>query len=118
VQFDSNFKRLVTKSEPGAVATGQGLNSKWTLALENSLKELEYPAGRYRSRFWFCVGFARLIHSCWLQFNIEIASVLAGGSLSSRNVYSILSPKKWISPVVVDRQAGLDLRFELKRQLD
>jgi hypothetical protein len=26
MQFDSNFKRIEAKSEPGAVATGQGLN--------------------------------------------------------------------------------------------
>ena len=51
MQFDSNFIRLVTKSKPGAVATGQGLNSKMNGTIRKSLKELEYPAGRYRSRF-------------------------------------------------------------------
>ena len=51
MQMDSNFIRLVTKSEPGAVATGQGLNSKMDASIRNSLRELEYPAGRYRSQF-------------------------------------------------------------------
>ncbi len=50
MQFDSNFIRLVTKSEPGAVATGQGLN-KMDASIRKSLKELEFSAGRYRSRF-------------------------------------------------------------------
>ena len=51
MQFDSLVTRLVPKSEPGAVATGQGLNSKMHAIIRKSLKELEYSAGRYRSRF-------------------------------------------------------------------
>jgi len=51
MQFDSNFLRLVTKSEPGAVATGQGLKTKMDAIIRKSSKELEYSAGRYRSRF-------------------------------------------------------------------
>jgi hypothetical protein len=47
MQFDSNFIRLVTKSEPGAVATGQGINSKMDASIRKSLKELEYSAGRF-----------------------------------------------------------------------
>jgi hypothetical protein len=51
MQFDSNFTQLVTKSEPGAIATGQGFNGKMDASYTKSLLELEYSAGRYRSRF-------------------------------------------------------------------
>jgi hypothetical protein len=40
MQFGSNFIRLVTKSEPGAVATGQGFNSKMDASNTKSLKNL------------------------------------------------------------------------------
>jgi hypothetical protein len=40
MQFDSNFIRLVTKSEPGAVATGQGLNGKTDASNAKSLRNL------------------------------------------------------------------------------
>jgi hypothetical protein len=49
--FDSNFIRLVTKSEPGAVATGQGVNGKTDASNAKVFEELERSAGRYRSRF-------------------------------------------------------------------
>jgi hypothetical protein len=51
MKFDYNFTRLVPTSEPGAGATGQGLNTKMHAIIRKSLKELEYSAGRYRSRF-------------------------------------------------------------------
>ena len=35
MQFELNSTRLVTKSEPGAVATGQGLNSKMQAMIES-----------------------------------------------------------------------------------
>jgi hypothetical protein len=40
MQFDSNFMRLVTKSEPGAVATGQGLNGKMDAGNTKASKNL------------------------------------------------------------------------------
>jgi hypothetical protein len=40
MQFDSNFTRLTPKSEPGAVATGQGLNRKMHAIIERLLKNL------------------------------------------------------------------------------
>jgi len=43
--------RLVTKSEPGAVATGQGLNGKMDAKQYKGFEEIECSAGRYRSRF-------------------------------------------------------------------
>jgi hypothetical protein len=51
MQFDSNFLRLVTKSEPRAVATGQGLNGEMKARQYKGFEELEYSAGRYRFRF-------------------------------------------------------------------
>jgi len=51
MQFDSNFIRLVTKSEPGAVATGRGLNGKMDAEQYKGFEEVESSAGRYRSRF-------------------------------------------------------------------
>jgi len=51
MQFDLNFIRLLTKSEPGAVATGRGLKNKMDAGIRKSLKELEYSAGRYPSQF-------------------------------------------------------------------
>jgi len=51
MQFDPTFVRLVTKSEPGAVATGQRLNGKNGRKQCKVFEELEYSAGRYRSRF-------------------------------------------------------------------
>ena len=47
MQFDSNFVRLVTKSEPGAVATGQGLNGENGRKQYKVFEEFEYSAGRY-----------------------------------------------------------------------
>jgi hypothetical protein len=47
MQFDSNFVRLVTKSEPGAVAIGQGPNGKMDAKQGKCFEEIEYSAGRY-----------------------------------------------------------------------
>lgn len=70
MQFDSNFVRLVTKSEPGAVATGQGLNGKAGQA-KQVFEELECSAGRpVLILYWL-----RLILKRGLRFNIENASV-------------------------------------------
>jgi hypothetical protein len=38
MQFDRNFTRLVPKSEPGGVATGQRLNRKMHAIIRKSFK--------------------------------------------------------------------------------
>jgi len=72
MQFDSNFIRLITKSEPGAVATGQGLKGKYGRKQCGVFEEL-VGSGRSLSLpvlvlFWL----ARLVLGCWPKFNIEM----------------------------------------------
>jgi len=73
MQFDSNFVRLVTKSEPGAVATGQGLNGKAEQAKQSLWRTWVF--GRSLPLPVLILYWLRLILKRGLRFNIENASV-------------------------------------------